>query len=89
LFVFRSLKKKNKGHRSKSPSPAMPEQRNESPNYYPPRDDINYVPHDMSNEFVDVDYSPDARESSRSPYGSEGPGPYDEEGEVRSKVLRI
>jgi hypothetical protein len=57
----------------------------ESPNHYAPRDDINnYLPNSVSNDaFVDVDYSPDARESSRSPYESDlAPGPFDEEGEV-------
>ncbi|KAI6177239.1 BMA-SPK-1, isoform e [Aphelenchoides bicaudatus] len=83
VLINASLKKKNKGHRSKSPSPAPLEERNESPNNYPPRDDINnYVPNELSNDGFDVDYSPDARESSRSPYASDGQGPFDEEGEA-------
>jgi hypothetical protein len=63
----------------------MVESRNSSPTHYQPRDEEanhHYMPSSLSNEaFVDVDYSPDGRESSRSPYASEG-GLVDEEGEA-------
>lgn len=69
----------------------MPESRNDSPHEYHPRDEINnYMPESPSNDaYGDVDYSPEERESSRSPYNSDvAPGPFvDEEGEVSIKNI--
>lgn len=64
----------------------MVEARNESNHYRSAEDkeESFILPHDVSSDAF-VDYSPDARESSRSPGGSDAAigGPYNEDGEVR------
>ena len=74
-FFFRNLQRlKQKAHRSPSPSPSH-DSRHDSSNqaaYYSPRDN-NFEPNETYPDVPEVDYSPDARESDRSAFGSESP----------------